>query len=167
MKQNAMASVNPNTMMRADAAHGGGTVLVWDRDPLSLLATAGALHHGGFRCVCCRSRESLFAALDQETLDVMVIDVADDAPIALETVQAVREREPLTALPAILLAETRWSGLQFKCEKMTVATRCLFRPIDPNSLVDLVGTLGWMPTLVQHHQRQRTRPSRPGWVTLD
>lgn len=40
------------------------TVLVADAKPLSLLATAGVLHHAGMRCLCARTFEAVYKACE-------------------------------------------------------------------------------------------------------
>jgi hypothetical protein len=82
----------------------------------------------------------------------------------LITLAQIRERLP--ELPAILLAESKWAGLEKKTEKLDAATRCLFKPIDPSALVAVSEPLLWMPALQSAHRQRGSRPSRPGWVSL-
>ena len=70
-----------------------------------------------------------------------------------------------TELPVLLIADSCWAGLQQRCEAMS-AVRCLFKPIDPNALLDLLQHSLWMPQLIANHRRRGARPPRPGWVTL-
>ncbi|MEM9825588.1 MAG: hypothetical protein AAF958_03320 [Planctomycetota bacterium] len=160
-------------LLRHDASHrdgkrpGGGNILVWDGDAVSLLATAGALHHAGHRCVCAKQPGAVWQSLDLGLPDLAVFDVGRDANLALDVLTKLRQRDDLQRIPAILLAESSWAGLEYKAEKMTVATRCLFRPIDPQTLIDLVDSLLWMPALVSNHRRRGTQPSNHRWITLD
>jgi hypothetical protein len=79
-----------------------------------------------------------------------------------EVRSSVRYRD----LPAVLIADTRWAGLEKKTEILAAATRCLFKPIDPEALVAVVDQILWMPALVAGHRRRGTRPTRPGWIEL-
>lgn len=183
------------------------TVLVADAKPLSLLATAGVLHHAGMQCICARDADAVRKALaspsslpdptqssvkspieqpaeaqprfdeaqepiqpaapSTTTIDLLIWDVGDDAASTLETVEAIRGQSPYHELPVIYLADSKWAGLEKRVEKETVATRCLFQPIDPGSLVAVAEQLLWMPSLQSAHRVRGSRPSRPGWVTLD
>jgi len=221
----------------------GSTVLVADSKPLSLLATAGVLHHAGMKCVCARTTEAVMRAcgiprppsaeslltdvgeiagqvaraarpvsLDESSsnesyshqlsshepprdespsddwrvdearpglsaantpgdfgvksgnVDLIVWEVGDDVPAVLQTLAEIRERFP--DLPAVLIATAKWAGLEKKTESLHAPTRCLFRPIDPESLVAVCEPLLWMPALQSMHRRRGTCPNRPGWVTL-
>ena len=98
--------------------------------------------------------------------DLVVWDVGDDAQLAIETLTKMRATDGHEDLAAVLLADSKWAGLERKAEAMTATTRCLFKPIDPNVLITIVDQALWMPSLVQTHRRRGSRPSRPGWVTL-
>ncbi len=98
--------------------------------------------------------------------DLLVCDVANDASAALETIDAMRSVAGHEQLPAVLLAESCWAGLEKKAEAKKQATRCLFKPIDPNSLIAVVNQLLWMPSLVEVHRRRGSSPNRPGWIKL-
>ncbi|MCM2369327.1 hypothetical protein [Aporhodopirellula aestuarii] len=185
------------------------TVVVADEKPLSLLTTAGILHHAGMRCICARTADAVMRACGMprppsaETLlsdveeiagevaraiepvrvdqpnpgmhaanpsakhgnvELIVWDVGNNVHLVLNTLKKIREQFP--ELPAILLAESKWAGLEKKTEKLTAATRCLFKPIDPSALIAVSEPLLWMPALQSTHRLRGTRPSRPGWVTL-
>ncbi len=142
------------------------SILVVDPSPLSLLALAGILHSQGFQCVCARNTDSAFRAIELGVQDVVVWDVGDDAAEAIAGLKQLRELPEHAPIPAILLAEARWAGLEKKTEAMSVATCCLFKPIDPNSLSGIVDGLLWMPQLETVHRRRGSRPSRAGWITL-
>lgn len=148
----------------------GGSLLVWDQDPLSLLATAGALHTAGHRCVCARNASAVVQATTPtaggEAPSALIIDVGNDAGAALKTLAQVREIHGNENLPAVLVATTDWAGLEKKVEAIEAPTRCLFKPIDPQSLIAVVDSLLWMPTLEQAHRRRGSRPAKSGWVTL-
>jgi len=219
------------------------TVVVADTKPLSLLATAGVLHHGGMRCICARTADAVLKACgvlpsqtpamsgrsatperpataeanihqltnelielvdhaargelrvdegdrglppttspsnhptggsasptanrapaETRNVDLIVWDVGDDAPGVLDALALIRQTHP--DLPAILLAENQWAGLQKKTESLAASTRCLFKPIDPSALLAVAEPLLWMPALQSVHRNRGSRPSRPGWVTL-
>ncbi len=142
-----------------------GTVLVVDPDPESLLTLAAVFHSQGYRCVCGRDVEAAEQAVAETPYDVFVWDLGDDAAVAEQGLARVRNagRGPL---PAVLIAEPKWAGLEKRAEGLTVTTRCLFKPIDPQALIAVVQQLLWMPTLVSAHRRRGTLPNRPGWVGL-
>lgn len=143
------------------------SVVVLDPSPLSLLALAGVLDSQGYQCTCARTPEAGVAALAMGSRqDLLVCDVGDDATMALETLQRMRDCRAQDPLPAVFLADACWAGLEQKVEAMTTPTRCLFKPIDPHALIAVVDQILWMPSLVEGHRRRGTRPSRPGWVTL-
>lgn len=141
------------------------TILVVDPNPITLIATAGVLDSHGYACICARTTEAAEKAAVQDTLDAVVLDVAEDAEAALQLVGRLQAAVGSPELPVLLIADSCWAGLQQRCETMP-AVRCLFKPIDPNTLLDLLQHSLWMPPLVAHHRRRGTRPSRPGWVSL-
>ncbi len=143
-----------------------GTILVVDSSPLSLIALAGVLDTQGYGCICARTPTAARDAIAIGAVDTLVCDVGDDAPAMLELLASIRQLPPASDLPAVLIADQRWAGLQQKTETLAVATRCLFKPIDPHSLLAVVEQLLWMPQVVASHRRRGTRPGRPGWVTL-
>lgn len=143
------------------------SIIVWDASPISLLTLAGVLHSQGYQCVCARQGQSAVEALSMGRQDLLVADVGDDAAAALQTLAQIRDVEEYHDMPAVLIAEARWAGLEKKCEALRAATRCLFKPIDPNSLIAVVDQTIWMPSLVSAHRRRGSKPSRPGWVSLE
>jgi CheY-like chemotaxis protein len=159
-------------MHHVDAAHTpaparkNASVIVLDPSPLSLLALAGVLDAHGYRCTCARSGDAAIEALSMEAQDLLVCDVGDDAAMALDTLAQMRTVAGYADLAAVMIAESRWAGLEKKTESLAVATRCLFKPIDPQSLIAVVEQTLWMPTLIASHRRQGSSPRRPGWVTL-
>ncbi|NNE01166.1 MAG: hypothetical protein HKN47_27955 [Pirellulaceae bacterium] len=161
-------------MKKIDSAHPDNhsdqrkqaSIVVVDPSPLSLIALAGVLDYQGYGCICARTADAAVEALDMGPQDLVVWDVADDAGLALETLDQMRSRDDCRDLPAVLIAESRWAGLEKKAEAMEQATRCLFKPIDPNSLIAVVHQVLYMPSLVRAHRRKGSKPSRPGWVTL-
>ena len=141
-------------------------IVVLDPNPISLLALAGVLDSHGYGCICARTGSAAVEALSMGTVDLLVCDVTDDAAAALDTLTEMRETPGYEELAAVLLAESRWAGLEKKTEAMQQATRCLFKPIDPGSLSAVVDQVLWVPSLVATHRRRGTSPKRLGWVTL-
>lgn len=142
-----------------------GTVLVVDPAPTSLLTLAGVFHSQGYRCTCGRDVAAAEQAIAETPYDVFVWDLGDEAAAAEQGLVRIRAaaRGPL---PAVLIAEPKWAGLEKRAERFAVTTRCLFKPIDPQALIAVVQQLLWMPTLVSAHRRRGTLPNRPGWVGL-
>lgn len=142
-----------------------GRVLVMDASPLSLIALAGVLDAEGFACICARNSDAALKAVQQESQDLLVCDVGDDAPAALQLIADIRAIETCRDMPAVLIADTQWAGLEKKSQPLG-AVHCLFKPIDPSSLLAVVDQAMWMPHLVNTHRRRGSRPTRNGWVTL-
>ena len=179
-------------------------VVVVDSKPLSLLATAGVLHHHRFECLCARSIMALDRAIGLEPhaassatvpgpsrpadisplaiptrsrlvtppadpaapVDLLVWDVGEDADSVLDHLDVIRRSEAHRDLPAILIAEPRWSGLQLRTQSMATATYCVFKPIDTRTLISLVEQLTWMPAVASGHRRSAASRNSRGWVSL-
>lgn len=156
----------PNSAENAASPKSRVTVLVIDASPLSLIATAGVLDTQGYACICARSLEQAISAMAMGPIDMVVCDVGNDAPSALETLVAIRSKEDNADLPAIMIADVKWAGLEKKTEKLSAVTRCLYKPIDPGSLIAVAEQLLVLPQIVASHRRRGTRPGRPGWVSL-
>jgi len=151
------------------APHGrrsSGRILVIDADPISLVALAGVLDAEHFECLCARSLDAAGKAVEAHSLDLVVCDVGQDPAAVLAWLERIRNHQAGTSLGAVLIADSRWSGLERKTERLA-ATHCLFKPIDPTSLLPVVEQAIWMPHLIDTHRRRGTRPSRPGWLKLD
>jgi DNA-binding NtrC family response regulator len=161
-------------MQKFDSAHTKETlgsrkrasIVVLDSSPISLLALAGVLDSQGYSCICARDRRAAVAALEMGTQELMVCDVGEDCADVLATLEEIRSIAGYELFPAVLIAGGQWSGLEKQVEALRSATRCLFKPIDPNSLIAVVDQLLWMPSLVAAHRRRGSSPSRPGWITL-
>jgi len=143
-----------------------GTILVIDTTPLSLIALAGVLDTDGYACICARTPTAATEAMRLDKIDIVVCDVGDDAPGMLDLLANLRAMVGESELPAVLIADQRWVGLEKRIESLGGTTRCLFKPIDPGSLLAVVEQLLWMPQVVAAHRRRGTRPGRPGWVSL-
>lgn len=140
-----------------------GTILVYDNQPLSLIALAGVLDAQGFSCICAKSESAACEAVTAGCLDALVCDVEDDAPEALRVLERLRGHDLAGALPAVLIADQRWVGLERQIEPHAANTRCLFKPIDPHALVAVVDQLLLAPGAASS---ARTQARRPGWITL-
>jgi len=158
----AAAAVGPE----GDRSAQRGTILVIDPAPLSLIALAGVLDTEGYTCICARTAAAAREAMRGQKIETVVCDVGDDAPAMLELLAELRQVAGEAELPAVLIADQRWVGLEKKVESLDGTTRCLFKPIDPGSLLAVVEQLLWMPQVVSGHRKRGTRPGRPGWVSL-
>ncbi len=141
------------------------TVLVVDPNPISLIATAGALDSAGYACFCARTSAAALQVPNLSTLDSVVVNVGEDAEDALALIPQLRQASQSPQLPFLLLADGMWAGLERRCEVME-GVRCLFKPIDPNVLLDLVQQSLWMPHLIAGNRQRGTRPRHLGWVEL-
>lgn len=166
-RQGSHSQTLPN---RIDAPPGNdssprASVIVIDPSPLSLIATAGVMDANGYTCVCGRTAKAAVEALQMGPQDLIVWDVGNDATTALSDLAKIRDVQGYQSIPAVLLADPKWSGLEKRIEALTT-TRCLFKPIDHQSLIAVAEALLWVPGMVDAHRRRGSRPSRPGWVTL-
>ena len=141
------------------------TILVIDPNPITLLGTAGVLDSLGHTCYCARDLTAAGKTPQHASLDLVVLDVGDDAEAALAFIPEIRDLTATPELPVILIADGCWAGLERRCESIPAA-RCLFKPIDPNVLGDLVNQSLWFPQLEAVHRRRGQRPQRPGWIEL-
>lgn len=146
---------------------GKATVLVVDPRPISLTAVAAVVDTQGYECFCARTAEAASKALDQSPIDLVLWDVADDAAAAIDEISALRQHHPaaLADVPIIVLAESRWAGLETRLDQISPA-RCLFKPLDPNTLIDLIQQSLWVPHVVRGHHLNASKPHRPGWIQL-
>ncbi len=104
-----------------------GQALVVDPNALSLIAMAGVLDSEGYQCVCAKSLDSALAATKMSKFDLVVCDVGNDAQAAIELLVGLRAAEDQADLPAVLIADAKWAGLEKKTEFMSAPTRCLFK----------------------------------------
>lgn len=143
------------------------TILVVDPSPISLTAVAGVLDTQSYECYCARTAKAAEKAVMTTAIDLIVWDVADDAAEAITEMQALRREhaEELADVPLIVLADSRWAGLETRLD-MIAPARCLFKPIDPATLIDLVGQALWVPHVLRGHHLHRKEAERPGWITL-
>jgi response regulator RpfG family c-di-GMP phosphodiesterase len=163
------ASGAPDNLTDSDSpglSKNRATILVIDTTPLSLIALAGVLDTEGYACICARTPTAATEAMRLDKIDIVVCDVGDDAPGMLDLLANLRSMVGESELPAVLIADQRWVGLEKRIESLGGTTRCLFKPIDPGSLLAVVEQLLWMPQVVAAHRRRGTRPGRPGWVSL-
>ena len=143
------------------------TILVVDPSPISLTALAGVMDSQGYECYCARSPEAADKAIDMSPTDLVLWDVADDAAAALEAIKSLQSRraDDLSNVPFILLAESRWAGLETRLDQIAPA-RCLFKPLDPNALIDLVEQALWVPHIIRGHHLGQQKADQSGWVSL-
>ncbi|QDT12871.1 response regulator [Planctomycetes bacterium K23_9] len=142
------------------------SIIVVDPNPLSLIATAGVMDYQGYGVICARTGQAAIDAFSMGHQDLVLWDVGDDAADALSHLEMMRQKTGYEDLPAVLVAESQWAGLEKKAEAMAAPTRCLFKPIDPNSLIAVVHQVLFMPSLVKAHRKRGSRPSQSGWVSL-
>ncbi len=160
-----LAENSMNASQPAGRSQPAASLLVVDPSPITLLGTAGVLDSFGYTCYCARTSAAALQAAAEHQLDGVVMDVGGDAEAALELVPELRRQAGESALPWIFIADQRWVGLEKRCEQLP-AVRCLFKPIDPNVLRDLVDQALWLPQLETNHRRRGGRPLRPGWIEL-
>jgi len=139
------------------------TILVVDPSPISLTAVAGVLDTQGYECYCARTADAAQKAVKTTAIDLIVWDVGNDAAVAITEMQALRSG--LADVPIIVLAESCWAGLETRLD-LIAPSRCLFKPLDPATLIDLVQQSLWVPHVLRGHHLTRQRTERPGWITL-
>ncbi len=128
-------------------------------------AVAGVLDSEGYQCVCAKSLDSALAATKMSKFDLVVCDVGQDAQAAMELLVGLRAAEDQADLPAILIAEAKWAGLEKKTELMAAPTRCLFKPVDVGVLLAVAHQL-LMAGISPVGRVRGTRTGRPGWISL-
>ena len=159
------AAVNLPAATSASGDRRVGQALVVDANALSLIAVAGVLDSEGYQCVCAKSLDSALAATKMSKFDLVVCDVGSDAQAALELLVGLRAAEEQADLPAILLADVKWAGLEKKTELLAAPTRCLFKPIDVGVLLAVSHQL-LMAGISPIGRPRGARTGRPGWISL-
>ena len=146
---------------------GNATILVMDPNPVSLTALAGVLDSKGYTCFCARSSEAATKAVQDSSIDLIIWDVADDAAATLDAIRQMRAgmTDQLSDVPFVLLADVQWSGLETRLDGISPA-RCLFKPLDPNALIDIVEQTLWVPHIVRGHHFPKSSTDQNGWVSL-
>lgn len=168
------------------------TILVVDSNPITLLGIAGVLHSLGNECICARSPEAALTAVQSSVIELVVLDVGEDAEGALELAERLRgisssgatsqdstSRDAASTgpsakgaansrgvgLPILFLADVQWAGLEKRTESLK-NVRCLYKPLDPRVLGDVVSQSLWVQALAAQHRQRGHRPAHPGWVQL-
>lgn len=147
-----------------------GVILVVDQDPVTLIGTAAVLHRYGYECVCARDIAAAQKAVQTYPVDLVVMDLGTSTDESLQTVEKLRAASSNSELPAIVIAEANWAGLEKQLERLE-RVRCLFKPVDPRVLGDLVQQFQWLPLLEAGVRTRGSRPQSkkslpPGWVSL-
>ena len=144
------------------------TILVVDSSPVGLTVVAGVLDSQGYECYCARTCEAASKAIDQGVIDLILWDVTDDAAVSLAEIQSLRDKhsDKLADVSFILLADNCWAGLETRLDPIGPA-RCLFKPLDPNTLIDLVQQALWVPHVIRGHHMGRKKSNHPGWIQLN
>jgi CheY-like chemotaxis protein len=141
------------------------TILVWDANPITLLATAGVLDAGGYVCFCARNEAAANQVPARCPVDAAVIDVGADAEQVLRFIPSFRQLAGNAQLPVVLIADAMWAGLERQVDALA-EVRVLFKPIDPNVLLDVVRQALWMPPQAQGVRARGSRQTHPGWIEL-
>lgn len=145
-------------------------ILVVDQDPVTLIGTAAVLHRYGYECVCARDVPAALKAVQTYPVDLVVMDLGGSTDETVETIEKLRQEAGNHELPAIVIAEAIWAGLEKRLESLE-RVRCLFKPVDPRVMGDLVQQLLWLPFLDSNTRSRGSRPQNqkslpPGWVSL-
>ena len=111
--------VTPNQVFKNNT-----TVVVADSKPLSLLATAGVLHHAGMKCVCARSPEAVLKAFGLDDLATPESSNSDAQQLADELIEMVDE-----AFNA---------GVRLDEPSLGIPVRSNPQPSVPNNSIDLI-----------------------------
>lgn len=125
-------------------------VLVVDPDALTLLGLSATLHQQQLEVHGARTRRAALSAANALTLDLVLIDgwIEDDG--GLELLAALRAVPHLVDLPAIFFWEDRTSH-----GSLPPAAFCLVKPLDLDSLQDLIKRGLWLPHLAAPVQAVR------------
>lgn len=125
-------------------------VLVVDPDALTLLGLSATLHQQQLEVHGARTRRAALSAANALALDLVLIDgwIEDDG--GLELLAALRAVPHLVDLPAIFFWEDRT-----RHGALPPAAFCLFKPLDLDSLQDLIKRGLWLPHLAAPVQAVR------------
>jgi len=125
-------------------------VLVVDPDALTLMGLSATLHHQQLEVHGARTRRAAITAANSLALDLVLIDgwIDDDGGLAL--LAALRAVPHLLDLPAIFFWEDRTSH-----GPLPPAAFCLVKPLDLDSLHDLIKRGLWLPHLAAPVQAVR------------
>lgn len=125
-------------------------VLVVDPDALTLLGLSATLHQQQLEVHGARTRRAALTAAHSLALDLVLIDgwIEDDG--GLELLAALRAVPHLVDLPAIFFWEDRTSH-----GPLPPAAFCLLKPLDLESLQDLIKRGLWLPHLAAPIQAVR------------
>jgi DNA-binding NtrC family response regulator len=125
-------------------------VLVVDPDALTLLGLSATLHQQQLEVHGARTRRAALSAANSLALDLVLIDgwIEDDG--GLELLGALRAAPHLVDLPVIFFWEDRTSH-----GPLPPAAFCLVKPLDLESLQDLIKRGLWLPHLAAPVQSVR------------
>ena len=142
------------------------SVLVIDRDPLTLAATGSVLNMQGHRCVLARSAEMAMQSIATGQFDVIVLAI-DALHSGCEFASQLRSTESSRDVPVIFLVPELSNEWLPKLAAQG-GVYCMLQPIDPYALVDLVEKALWMPHVAKGRtgapQSHLTREA--DWVKL-
>jgi response regulator RpfG family c-di-GMP phosphodiesterase len=119
------------------------TVLLVDRDPLTLTAMASVLHMQGHRGVLARTEEVAMQAILNEPIDVIVLAI-EDLDAGCQFAHRLRSQERNQDVPIIFLVPkltAEWT----QPLHAHGGVYSLLQPIDPHDLIELVERAIWLP----------------------
>ncbi len=130
------------------------TILVIDRDPLTLTAVAAALHLVGYECHCARDSEAALKAARGLELDLVICDVDLEEVSGFDLGREIRQQPGQTEVPMIFVS-ARDNNDPVRQAHDAGGMYFLRKPFDPDVLLELVDKALWMPHLV-HSRMRRT-----------
>lgn len=141
--------------------HHRASVLIVDPDPVSVTALAAVFDSQGYECYCARSEQAAVKAITQTPIDLIVWDVSDSAEAAIGQIGLLRQdhAEALADVPIFVIADSGCAGLELQIDAIAPA-RCLFKPLDPNALLDLADQSLWVPHVIRGHHLAKSKASR-------
>ncbi len=155
------------TFLRTDSL--SATVLIIEPDPLMLTAMGSVLNTAGHHAVIARSEKIAVQSIQQGQFDAIVLSV-DEIQAGCEFASRLRSLPATVDTPIIFLV----NDLSPNSSEMLANHGGVFsmlKPVQPDSLVDLVEKALWLPHIAHSHQSkgrasERTPQAARDWVTL-
>ncbi len=141
--------------MRTDKQNETATILVIDRDPLTLTAVAAALHLVGYEVHCARDSEAALKAARGIQLDLVICDADLEDVSGFDLCREIRDERGLADVPVIFVS-ARDTDDMIRRTHDEGGLYYLRKPFDPNVMLQLVDQALWMPHLVNTRIRTVT-----------
>ncbi len=120
-----------------DARLQGRAVLIVDQNVKNLLALTTLMESWGLSVTGAGDQDETLEALDEETFDLVLVDVLVSDNHGYNTIKSIRHRQSCEKLPIFVITDSLNAEQELTC-KQGGANEYLGRPVDPVSLKQLV-----------------------------